>query len=83
MNLNHYLCTYEALYLNSLITNSEIRFIYSNITFQVWGDRSELEFTIAEPIQYETGFFKFTEGMGYKSKIEAYPDYDPLVVVNL
>jgi hypothetical protein len=83
MNINQYLCTYEALYLNSLITSSEIGLIYGDITFHVWGDRSELEFMISEPIQYEAGFFKFTERMGYKSKIEAYPDYDPLVVVLL
>jgi len=85
MNLKRYLCTYEALYLNSLTISANFT-IFHNIygdTFSVWGDRSELEFTIVRPIEYGTGFFKFTENMGYKSKIEAYPEHDPLVEVFL
>jgi hypothetical protein len=85
MNLNHYLCTYEALYLNSLVVGSRIGVIYGNIsfTFTLWGDRSELLFSIVEPMRYNTQFMGATGGLGFKSTIRSRPGFIPSVEVLL
>jgi len=79
MNLNHYLCTYEALYLNSLVVSGRIGIIYGDTTFtlDLWGNISELLFSIEDPMWYRARFLWMTQELGFKSTIKSNPDYDP------
>ena len=53
--------------------------IYGNITFtlNLWGDMSELLFSIEDPMWYRARFLWMIYELGFKSTIISNPDYDP------
>ena len=79
MNFNHYLCTYEALYLNSFIIGTKVKVIYDGTYFNLnlWSNINELLFSIEDPMWYRARFLWMFQELGFKSTIRSNPDYDP------
>jgi len=79
MNLNHYLCTYEALYLNSLIIGTKVKVIYDSTYFNLnlWSNINQLLFSIEDLMWYRARFLWMIQELGFKSAIRSNPDYDP------
>jgi len=85
MNLNHYLCTYEALYLNGFIIGTKVEVIYDSTYFNLnlWSNINELLFFIEDPMWYRARFLWMIQELGFNSTIRSNPDYNPDPIVEV